>query len=230
MTRRRRSITVFAVALLLCDVALAMGPPQALETRTSFDFGLYFVQSGYSLDTGSGKSPTTVEWAGIGWNERFSEQLQLGLHIGNTYLTQTQNPLTAGQELVGHHAGIRLTFDFTPRARSAGFLADVTITRQEVDHETDAQTIQIEWTDSRAGLWMWLYPWQSVQFVAGVRYGTLSGTQLAAGGVNSSTELEMTDSGTALGINFNDGRGGSVGYMARYGLDSGGQLYFKRQF
>lgn len=230
MRQRHLLLLCATLAGIPLPVANAVGPPQALDTLAPIEFGFQFSHIGYSFSDGTSSAPTNVQWAGLGWNERFSEHVQLGIHAGNTFLTQTQNPLTAGLQLVGYHAGLCLVLELNPRASVVRYFVDFSLTQQSAAHESSTQSLEFDWVDSRAGFWIWVYPSDSVQFMAGSRYGKTSGTLLASGAVNSSTDFQVRENGTALGVNFNDGKRGSVGYLARYGVDRGGLLYFKRQF
>lgn len=226
---RLPSVALVPLALLGLP-AIAAGPPAALESRSSMEVGVYFFQARNSLEYPSADVSTRVEQIGISWHERFGGHVQVGLHGGYSYVTQNDNPLTSGLQLDGYHAGLVLIVDLTPASSAVQLVADATFTYQQVSHESATQTTDIDWRESRLGLWSSIPLSAAFQVVAAVRYGWTDGQQRTSGVVNSTIDFDQRQAGAAAGLNLSDGQRGSIGVLGYSGLDEGWEVYFKRQF
>jgi hypothetical protein len=226
----RRFPTLPGFIGLLSLPAFAAEPPSAFDTRAALDVGVHFSQLKNDLKYPSADSTTRVERLTLSWREKFTDRLLLGMHGGYSYATQNGNPLTEGLELDGYHFGLSASVGLTPPSATLQVVAEVSFTYEQVEHESTSQTVDMDWRESRAGLWVFIPLGPAVQLIGAARYGSTSGEQRASGAVNSTDDFDSRRNGSAVGINASDGRLGSVGIVGYKDLDQGWEVYFKRQF
>ena len=219
------------IALLLSPavVSAATEVTAELGTDKNLDFGLRFATARNPLDYGGTAHDTTIRWISAGWREPFGP-VQMGLRVGYTFVTQKDNPNTAGLELDGYHAGISLAFDIVrfPQGRlfvSADYLY------QTVKHEGATRTVEMTWYDPRVTFGLYHGLSRQVYVLLGASYGRTSGEErFNSGGVTNVRDFSRHDAGSLLGLDIVDGDKGTVGFVLRTGLDRGGSIYFKRLF
>ena len=79
------------------------------------------------------------------------KRVTLGMYGGYAWLTQTNNPVTAGIELDGFHAGFSL-HGVLLEGQRASLYGALDYTYQKVDHKSDAQSVVIDWAQPQAQL------------------------------------------------------------------------------
>ena len=172
---------------------------------------------------------TTVRWIGAGWREAFGPA-QIGLRFGYTFVTQNDNPNTAGLELDGYHAGISLAFDIVRYAQGRLFVSTDYL-YQAVKHEGISRTVEMTWYDPRVTVGLYHGLSREVYVLVGASYGRTNGEERVNNGVVTTVrDFSRHDTGSLLGFDIVDGNKGTVGFVLRTGLDRGGSIYFKRLF
>jgi len=144
-------MTRFAVSWLLMALPVlveAAGPLTPDDRVESLDFSLRFARAKMPLDYGDRAYDTTSRWIGLSVRETAGRRVTLGMYGGYAYVTQTGNPVTAGMELDGFHAGFSLHGVILENRRVSLFYA-IDYTYQKVDHKSDAQTVVIDWSQSQ---------------------------------------------------------------------------------
>jgi hypothetical protein len=218
---------LFLPCLFLSAVAMADAYPY---TERPLDFSLYLSHHTLALDYTGSRVDTSVDRIGITWRERFGDSLQLGLVGGYSFLTQSNNPPDAGQELDGYHAGFSLDLDLVRRARGGVSLHGAWL-YQKVDHSDAAQQVDISWrepwlelrADAAVGRWLRVY--------GGVRYGAIDGTQRLSGTLNETRSVTETDrTGGLVGVQLELERNGYIGVDAASGPVRRTEVYFGRRF
>jgi len=219
------------LALLLPAIAGAAERETRLYPDRPIDFSLYFETASIDIDYGDRRVDTSIDRIGVIWRERFSERLQLGLFGGYAFLTQGNNPPTAGRELDGWHAGVSLDLDLLTTARLNVF-ASAAWVYQEMEEENNGELVNISWNEPSARFGVRARLGGPVHGYAGVRYARLNGEQRRRGGGTDETrELEETDStGGFVGLELDLDSEGYVGISAESGFDRRVGLYFGRRF
>ncbi|HEU5339357.1 MAG TPA: hypothetical protein VFU39_08735, partial [Sulfuricaulis sp.] len=169
-------------------------------------------------------------WLGVSLREKAGNRVTLGMYGGYAFLTQTNNPVTAGKELDGYHAGFTLHGLLLegPRASLYGSLEYI---YQKTDHKNDAQTVVIDWVQSQAQIGVLVNLDRSWRLYGGGSYGKIDGEERASGSINHTLSFERgAKSGGVLGLDLNVETDGYIGIEARSGLVRGGEIYFKRRF
>lgn len=199
-------------------------------TDRPLDFSVRFSQHDLDLDYGSARIDTSVDRIGIGWRERYGDRLQLGLIAGWTDLTQTNNPVSAGRELEGYHAGVSLDFDLLRFERVTVFVQGAFL-YQRVDDDTSTQRIVIAWREPSAQLGAAANLGGGLSVYGGVRYGRIDGEQRSSGTLNETREIEESERGGAVaGLELRVEGDGYIGFSAASGTDQTFALYFGRRF
>jgi hypothetical protein len=200
-------------------------------TDRPLDFSLRFSHHTLELDYGGGITvDTAVDRIGIVWREAFGERLHLGLTGGYSYLTQTDNPPTAGLELDGYHAGFLADVDLLAFGNTRVSVRGAWL-YQKMDSNDGTQRVSIAWREPSLRLAATTAIGGGVQVYGGLRYGTIDGQQRLSGTLNETRTITESDRtggfvGVALGLEGN----GYVGISAASGIDRHAMLYFGRRF
>src|SRR3989344_6100580 len=184
MTRR----ALLGLLMIIPVLAEAAGPLPPDVRVAGPDFSLRFARAKMPLDYGDRSYDTTSRWIGLSLREKAGQRVTLGMYGGYAYVTQTGNPVTAGMELDGFHAGFSLHGIILENRRVSLFYA-IDYTYQKVDHKSDAQTVVIDWSQSQAQLGAIAALTQNFRFYGGGRYGRIDGEEGARGTGNRTTAL-----------------------------------------
>jgi hypothetical protein len=216
--------------MALPTLTLAAGPLIPADEDKTVDFSLRFASAKAPFDYGAQDYDTTSRWIGLSWREKAGDRLTLGLYGGYAYVTQANNPATAGIELDGFHAGFSLHGIIYSGRRTSLFYAAY-YTYQKVDHKGDAQTVVMDWTEPRAQLGAIVAVTRDVRLYGGGSYGSIDGEERISGAINRTTDFSRSArAGGFLGLDLNVDTDGYVGVEATSGLTRGGQIYFKRSY
>jgi len=216
--------------MIMPVLAEAAGPLTPDNRVESLDFSLRFTRAKMPLNYGDHAYDTNSRWIGLSLREKASQSVTLGMYGGYAFVTQTGNPVTAGLELDGFHAGFSLHGVIFESRRVSLFYA-LDYTYQKVDHTGDTQTVVIDWSQSQARLGAIAALTQNFRFYGGGSYGRLDGEERASGTVNRTTAISReARGGSFLGLDLNTDPDGYVGIEIRSGLTRGGEIYFKRRY
>lgn len=219
-------------ALLLAFVAtMAAADNGNPYTDRPLDFSLRFSHHTLVLDYGGGTNvDTAVDRIGIVWREAFGKRLQLGLIGGYSFLTQTDNPPTAGLELDGYHAGFLADVDLLALGNTRVSVHGAWL-YQKMDSDVGAQRTSIAWREPSLRLAATSAIGGGVQVYGGLRYGTIDGQQRLSGTLNETRTVTQTDrTGGFVGVALDLEGNGYVGISAASGIDRHTTLYFGRHF
>lgn len=216
--------------LLVLISAPAAADRDNFYTDRPLDFSLRVGHRTLALNYGGTTVDTSVNRIGIIWRERFGERLQLGLAGGYSFLTQTNNPPTAGLELDGYHAGVVFDLDLLTLGQTGVSLQGAWL-YQHVDHDDGTQQISIAWREPSVRLGADTAIGGGVRIYGGLRYGAIDGQQRLSGTLNETRTIQQTSrTGGFAGIKLSLEGNGYVGVDAVSGIDRGVSLYFGRLF
>jgi hypothetical protein len=226
-----KRLTAMLLIFILSALAEAAGPLVPTDnTGSTLDFSLRFARAEMPLDYAGRTQDSTNSWLGVSLREKVSKRVTLGMYGGYAWLTQTNNPVTAGIELDGFHAGFSLHAVLLEVQRASLYGA-LDYGYQKMDHEGSTQEVVIDWTQSQAQLGVMLALAERWRLYGGGSYGKLDGEERASGSVNHTLSFERgAQSGGFLGLDLNVETDGYIGIEARSGLMRGGEIYFKRRF
>ncbi|MBI3778477.1 MAG: hypothetical protein HY274_06150 [Gammaproteobacteria bacterium] len=221
---------LMGMLMLVPVLAQATGPLVPDEPNRGPDLSLRFARAKMPLDYGGRAYDTNSRWIGLSLREKASRYVTLGMYGGYAYVTQTGNPVTAGMELDGFHAGFTLHGVMFENRRATLFYA-LDYAYQKVDHKGDTQTVVIEWSQPQAQLGAIVSLAPNFRIYGGGSYGRLDGEERASGTINRTTEIGRDARGGGfLGLDLTTDPDGYVGVEVRYGVTRGGEIYFKRRY
>ncbi len=217
--------------LFLPALVEAAGPLTPLDNHAStLDFSLRFARHKVPLDYANRVQDSTSRWLGVSLREKAGERVTLGMYGGYAFLTQTNNPVTAGKELDGYHAGFTL-HGLLLEGQRVSLYGSLEYIYQKMDHMNDLQTVVIDWVQSQAQIGVMVNLVRPWRLYGGGTYGKIDGEERASGSVNHTLSFERgAKSGGFLGLDLNVETDGYVGVEYRSGLMRGGEIYFKRRF
>lgn len=226
-----KRLTALLLIALLPAPAIAAGPLVPSDNSGStLDFSLRFARAEMPLEYAGRTQDGTASWFGVSLREQVSPRVTLGMYGGYAWLTQTNNPVTAGIELDGYHAGFSLHALLWP-GRRASLYGTLDYGYQKMDHEGIAQKVVIDWTQAQAQLGAMLTLARHWRLYGGGSYGRIDGEERASGAVNHTLDFERgARSGGFVGLDLNVETDGYIGVEYRSGLARGGEIYFKRRF
>ena len=226
-----RCLAAILLIFILPTLAEAAGPLVPTDNSGStLDFSLRFARAEIPLEYAGRTQDSTNSWLGVSVREQVSPRVTLGIYGGYAWLTQTNNPVTAGIELDGYHAGISMHAVLLPGQRASLYGA-LDYSYQKMDHEGDAQEVVIDWTQSQAQLGITLTLTRDWRLYGGGSYGKVDGEERASGSVNHTLDFERgARAGGFIGLDLNVETDGYIGIEARSGLMRGIDIYFKRSF
>lgn len=221
-------------ALLLCCLAAPAGAAGPLvpadNNGSTLDFSLRFARADMPIEYDGRTRDGTTSWLGVSLREQVSPRVTLGMYGGYAWLTQTNNPVTAGIELDGYHAGFTLHALLLSGRRAALFGA-LDYSYQKMDHQAEVQEVVIDWTQAQALLGGTLALADRWRLYGGGSYGKIDGEERARGTVTHTLGFEReARAGGFVGLDLNVETDGYVGVELRSGLTRGGEIYFKRRF
>lgn len=227
MSTRARAVLLAASASLLWRVASATEAAGFPEQPG--DFAVRFVQYDVSLSDKGKTFDSTVKQISFGFREMFGERVRAGLFGGYSYLSQDDNPATAGEQLDGWHAGVALEVTAF-RRKGFGLTAGTRYMYQRVDEDNLPAPVEYTWSEAS------LYASANVQiaptliFFGGVNYVSIDGEQRLSGSVQRTSRFDNAQAGAFAGLDFEIEPRGHVGVMAETGLRNGGQIYFMHRY
>ncbi|HSW51789.1 MAG TPA: hypothetical protein VLG93_01050 [Sulfuricaulis sp.] len=226
-----RRLSALLLIFILPAPAGAAGPLVPADNNGStLDFSLRFVRAEMPLDYAGRTRDNTNSWLGVSLREQVSPRVTLGMYGGYAWLTQTNNPVTAGIELDGYHAGFSLHAVLLAGQRASMFGA-LDYSYQKMDHEGETQKIVIDWAQAQAQLGAMLTLARHWRLYGGGSYGKIDGEERASGTVNHTLGFERGGrAGAFIGLDLNVETDGYIGVELRSGLTRGGEIYFKRRF
>lgn len=222
---------ILVLLMILPTLAEGAGPITPSDNQAStLDFSLRFARHKIPLEYDNRVQDSTNRWLGISLREKAGQRVTLGMYGGYAYLTQTNNPVTAGKELDGYHAGFTV-HGLLLEGQRASLYGSLEYVYQKMDHKNDTQTVVIDWAQSQAQIGVMVNLVRSWRLYGGGTYGKIDGEERASGLVNHTLPFERgAKSGAILGLDLNVETDGYIGIEARSGLVRSGEIYFKRRF
>lgn len=219
-----------AGVLAIWSVAAIADDARPYGLDRPLDFGLRFSHHALDLDYGGSKIDTSVDRIAVYWRERYGERLQLGLFGGYAFLSQSNNPATAGRKPDGYHAGFSLDVDLLRSEPVDSFFSAVWL-YQKVDDDNGAQQTEIATREPGARLGLGVSLGGGVRAYGGARYGRIDGEQRLSGALNETRKIgETRNTGGFVGLELKLEQDGYVGLAAESGTDRSVAIYFGKRF
>ncbi|HKQ29779.1 MAG TPA: hypothetical protein VJS66_00720 [Burkholderiales bacterium] len=220
-----------ALLLTMTTPALAVIPMTA-ETERSFDFALSAGKTETEFTyTGAAIVDTTVEFVELSWYERIYAGVDIGLHLGKTFLSQTNRAATAGLDPNGTHIGVGVRALFLGTSPIQPFVHALYYYRR-VEETDGSDSVTLAWHEPRLRLGITMAPWGPLRVYAGADWSAVDGSERVSGTMSSTTDFERDGSVSGfLGLDFTIDATGFIGVEAHTGdAGNGVGIYFKRRY
>lgn len=221
------SIGLALVILFVSSTTFAAETTYYPDSQQAFDFSLSFSNSDVDLRAGGGKYPVSLDRIGILVFTQLEPHLQLGFITGSSNLDLDNDPLTAGMNLAGYHAGLAMRSVFG-RNPQIGLQANYLY--QETKDETDTQATTLSWYEWSAGAFGKIILGQLV-LSAGWTLQDVDARRRTTGDINDTQQLKLdSDSQGQLGIAWLVSSGGRVSLRLQRGSYQRVEFRFSRKF
>jgi hypothetical protein len=218
------------ISLIAPSTAFAVIPVPG-ETERSYDFALSLGKTKTEFTyADTGIVDTTVEYIELSWYERVYAGIDIGLHVGRTFLSQTGRVTTLGAEPDGFQAGIGLRAVFFQTSPIQPFVHALYMYRRV--KRDDSEPVTLSWHEPQMRLGVSTAPWGPLRVYGGANWSAVDGREQSRGTVTSTTDFER-DSGVSgfIGFDFTVEPTGFIGVEAHAGdAGRGIEIYFKRQY
>jgi hypothetical protein len=202
------------------------------ETET-LDFAVTFNKRDVDLRyKGSGTFESTIEFIEVNWYERIYPGVDVGLHVGKTFFSQSRRATTAGIEPNGFYGGIGIRAVFAEASLIRPFVHAVYLYRH-VNHEENDSSITLNWHEPHVRFGASSAPWGPARIYGGVEWSAMDGRErVESPAVSSTTDFEQVGGTTGfLGIDLTVEPNGYIGVEGHGGdNNSGFQIYFKKHY
>ena len=196
----------------------------------SLDFGLHLSRLDTSLHSGQQDINTIVKQLGIVSFDIRQLPLRPGLAVGYASVSDSNQAVTAGMELVG--------FYIAPALR--GVLVDgrwltatltATYLYQRVKDSNATQDVTQEWQQQQLDLDIKCHITRQLNLLLGGQYGRIDVDEQISGGFNQNLTLQASPTlGYRAGLEFDVGGEGQVGMFLHRAIGDGIEIYFQQQF
>jgi hypothetical protein len=223
-------LAAFFSLMVLPMLAQAAGPLTPDDHALGMDFSLRFASATMPLNYNGLAHDTTSRLMGVSLRQEVSQHITLGMYGGYAYVTQSGNPVTAGLELDGYHAGFSWHGILFASQHASLFYA-LDYTYQKVDHPGESQTVVMDWSQPQAQLGAIVALTKYFRVYGGGSYGRIDGEERVSGATNLTTDFNRAArAGGFLGFDLNTDVDGYIGVELRSGLTRGAEIYFKRRY
>lgn len=194
------------------DLALSLG-----KFKTTFDYA------------GGASIGTTVEFIEVNWYERFAEGLEIGLHAGKAFVTQTDRGATAGLEPDGYQAGFGIRATFLPTFWAQPFI-NATYIYRRVTHDDTNQSVTLTWSEPTVTFGV-ASEWKRLRLYGGGIWSAVDGRERTTGITPSTNDFDAAARvGGFLGVELAVEQDGRVGVEVFSGTTRGVEISFKKRY
>ena len=195
------------------------------------DFALRIAHSDVRLRYDDGTvHKATVDRLGVSLTQHLSPGLHGTLSAGYEGMTQSDNPVLAGQSPSGYYGGVALRGQLL-----SGTYLDAALSAHYTYHRLEAtptgQDITLSWHQAWADVVAGLHPQSRLRLYAGARYGVIGGDQRLSGTVNRTTGFQQDrHTGYFAGLDWEVDPTGHIGLRVDAGQFRGVEMSFARRF
>lgn len=225
---------VICATLLLMTAKMATAAiPMSGEPDDAFDFAVNLGKRDIDLRyENNGTFNSTVEFAEVNWYERIYPGIDIGLHIGKAFFSQSGRPATAGIEPSGFYGGVGIRARFFETSLIQPFVHALYLYRR-VKHEENDSSVTLNWHEPRVRLGASSAPWGPLRIYGGAEWSTMDGRERVENSSASlTTNFEPLNRNIGfLGIDLTLESSGYIGAEGHAGNgNSGFEIYFKKRY
>lgn len=205
-------------------------PAGATSLPPSLSFGLHLTRLDTSLRNGQQDITTTVKQIGIASIDLSQENLQPGLAIGYAYISDSDQPVTAGMVLQGFFIAPSLRGVLFDNRLLSGTLTATYLYQWVKDSNAD-RSVRMEWQQPQLDLDVKCHISRQINLLVGAQYGRADVDETVTGNVEQTLTLKTGPTlGYRAGVEVEVGGEGQIGIYLYRAISDGVELYFQRQF
>ena len=214
---------------LLITLLLLMSQHGIAQT-TSILAGLDIANYSQQLDFGTSQRDTRIDTFSIYWYETLSPRIMGGFVLGYQDITQTSNPIVAGQALSGEFLGLSLHIEML-QTQHLSVYSDFRYRYSQAFSSQSGQDIDWQWQEGQAEVGVELKVGQSMALGASAGILKIDGRERATGTVDQVTDFDSADDAYArANIKLLLDPYSHIGIEGTTGAIQGGTIYFRRYF
>jgi hypothetical protein len=225
ISARKLLSAIFYSAVCLPVNSFAFSAPDK-----AFSFSLHLQRAETTLSYDSQQVDITTERIGIAMVDLDNPRLNLGFSLGQAYVSQADNPETAGLSLSGFYFGLlfrNILFD-TPKLSST---LDTRYLFQHVSDENQGKNLTLEWHEFGFQLTVLAKFYSWMDLYGGFDYGLLDGSERITGANARTTNLKHDPgSGGFVGLRIKVDRGGYIGFEIQNTTANTTTIFFERRY
>lgn len=220
----KRLSIIILLATFVGSVEAAYYP----DYRNPFDFSLSLSKSDVDLQNDGNNHLAALDRISITVFTLVEPHVQFGFITGSSSLTLDNDPVTAGINLGGYHAGLAMR-SYINNNPQIGFHANYLY--QETKDETEDQTVTLSWHEWTAGISGRIILGQQLELSAGWSYHDVDARLRASGTIQQTKNLALESSSQGqMGIAWRVSSGGRVGLTIQDGSYQQIEFRFSREF
>lgn len=228
-TWNRYAMRMSRLRLFLSTLCLLVVTPLAAENPHIL-VGINIAGYRQDLDFGNQARETRIDTIDIYWYEKLTPSIEGGLVLGYQDITQTANPIEAGQALSGAYLGITLRINLL-QASQLYLFTDLRYRYSSADRNLSDQEVEWQWHEGQVELGLELALGQSLALTAGAGVIYIDGRESATGTITQVTDFEASENAFArAGLKLLLDPYSHVGIEGDAGAILGGRIYFQRYF
>jgi hypothetical protein len=215
---------------IVSPLANAAAPTPGMNEQ-SFDFALSFGRTKTEFAySDSSKANSTIEFVEISWYERVAPGIDIGLHLGKTFLDQTGRSTTVGVEPDGAHGSVGLRATLFETSWVQPFMHAL-YTYRRVENNDNGQSVVLSWYEPQVRLGVITLPWNRLRVYGGASWSSIDGRERIKGATPSTTDFERKSAVDGFfGVDLAVEESGFVGVEARAGDNRGVEFYFRKRY
>ena len=225
----KRSVLLLSLTLLLCHHRVVVGSEHDHFNRhVPLDFSLSFSRNDLDLESGSVLYPAKQTRISVGLLNKLNPNLNIGLILGSTYISQDNDPAISGISLNGNHIGFAVD-GFIGQDLQAGLHAQYLF--QQTSGKNAVRTVTLNWYEwlAEARLQFTLDPRFVIIVAAG--FTGLDAERQVSGDINETTRMNFeTNSQNRLAIEIRSTPDDRIRLTLNRGTMNGIQLAFAHVF
>jgi len=222
LSQRLLALAIFFISIGISEAAYYP------DFRKPFDFSLLLAKSDIDLQAGDDKHRASLDRISIEILTLIKPRIQFGFISGSSNMNLDNDPVSAGKNLSGYHAGlmIRSALGHNPQI---GFHANYIY--QETKNEVTNQAITVNWHEWTTGIFGKIMFGQQLEFSVGWAYLDVDARRRATGDINQTQNLKLAaGSQERLEIAWLDRSDGRVSLAIQRGNYQQVAFRFSRKF
>jgi hypothetical protein len=217
-------------AILYSAVCLPVNSFAFSAPDKAFSFSLHLQRAETTLSYDTQQVDTTTERIGIAMIDLDNPRINLGFRLGQAFVSQADNPETAGLSLSGFYFGLlfrNILFNTTTLSSTL----DTRYLFQHASDDNQGKNLTVEWHEFGFQLTVLAKFYSWMDLYGGFDYGLLDGSQRITGVNSRTTNLKReAGSGGFVGLRLRVDRSGYIGFEIQNAPTNTTTIFFERRY